>query len=137
MIARFFVYFVNLPCGNLSHSSVSRDIEKQLKAVCYRERLEPEIGFSFYIGHKSTWVEIFFRIKEMPRFLSLAPSLSIHFSLETREEMENDAEWQAVAEHRVQVAARYLAADLARDGIPAEMKRYIVLIAQFSKSLSR
>lgn len=118
-------------------TSVAREIEEQLQAVCYRERLEPEIGFAFHVGHKGTGVEIFFRIRKLDRFLSLAlePSkwLPLHFVLETKEELENDTEWEKVAEHRAQVAARYLAADLARDGLPTEVKRCIVLIAQFSR----
>ena len=118
-------------------TSVFREVEDQLKAVCYRERLEPEIGFAFHITFQGTAVEIFFRIKELPRFLSLTLEprlwLPLHFHLEGKDDLENDAEWRRVAEHRAQIAAKYLAADLARDGLPTEVKRCIVLIAQFSK----
>lgn len=114
----------------------ARGIETQLKKVCSREHLlEPKIGFAFRIHRKTVSVGIFLGIGELDRFLNLYPAsdwwLCINHILETKEELENDAEWEEVAEGRARSAASYLATDLARDGLPAEMKRRIALIVQF------
>lgn len=115
-------------------------IKNQIELVCFRERIDPaEICFVFHIGPNATCVEVFIRIKDISRFLSLAldPRKHFHllFRLETKEELENDSEWERVAEYRAWLAMKYLASDLARTGIPSEINMSIILISQFSKIL--